>query len=839
MGSHFWPVYVLHHYGLPHGIIRAWNPGNLGGEPLLVHYFPLPFVLMAALGYLIPLGMAFNIGSILPVITLPLAVWTCVRLQGARFPAAILAAAFSLTSLYNEGHVMWGGNTLSTLAGQFAHMYAMNFALLGFGALAFEMREKKFPWLSGLLFAATALSHAYLMIGIPALALALIFFGTTGTWHERFKIALLSGAIALLTSMWFLVPMYLNAPWTSPHTFDWAFTSWIDEILPHIFEPAIAALILGLLVLLFRRISTSIIVDWKHAIIWILAGLAYCGFFYVFRAIEQVDVRAVPQIQLFWTMAAGVLMASALRYFPLRTTVCATILSVAGLIWWTSSHVVKFPDWLAWNDSGWSTKTNYNEMIQLSESVRGTLDDPRIVFEHNIVVNNVGTERVFEMLPYFAGRATTESVYLQANVLSPAMFYLEAEISEKPSCPYTKWGCTAINIAGSKYHLDLLGIGNLIVSSPIAKEQAHATDFLRLHGVFGPWQVYATKEQPKMVTTFTVVPEIMDFKGWRDRSWSWFREYNPAKPFLVTAEPGHALPNDDQWLTQGRTCHPSVTTHFDGLVLTTDCPNVAHYLKFAYNPAFRATSKEDLFIVSPGYIGLVPTTTKTEIKFGASPLWLILNILSASTFFLALIVGFSQTQIFLSHQTLPHIDIIPVQSGIGGWFIRQHRIIASLALGIVVTVYILISVATHSPFFWHWRRLNFEGFIVTSSQQGFGSLKKDVEIDDGPLMVAGQIYPSGLGTHAYSRIDLEFTGKPHQFSGACGYPDVVTGGQIKCTISDGDKILFVSDPLSEHFRIQPFSVPLDGQRNLTLTVESLKDTIDSAHAVWVNLAVQP
>jgi hypothetical protein len=36
IGSHFYPLHAM----LKSYSLRPWNPGNLGGEPLLVHYFP-------------------------------------------------------------------------------------------------------------------------------------------------------------------------------------------------------------------------------------------------------------------------------------------------------------------------------------------------------------------------------------------------------------------------------------------------------------------------------------------------------------------------------------------------------------------------------------------------------------------------------------------------------------------------------------------------------------------------------------------------------------------------------------------------------------------------------
>src|SRR4051812_7050755 len=47
-GSHLWPLVAFREYGFPHLDLRIWNPAHFTGEPLLVHYFPLPFILMAA-----------------------------------------------------------------------------------------------------------------------------------------------------------------------------------------------------------------------------------------------------------------------------------------------------------------------------------------------------------------------------------------------------------------------------------------------------------------------------------------------------------------------------------------------------------------------------------------------------------------------------------------------------------------------------------------------------------------------------------------------------------------------------------------------------------------------
>jgi hypothetical protein len=126
--------------------------------------------------------------------------------------------------------------------------------------------------------------------------------------------------------------------------------------------------------------------------------------------------------------------------------------------------------------------------------------------------------------------------------------------------------------------------------------------------------------------------------------------------------------------------------------------------------------------------------------------------------------------------------------------------------------------------------------IVRSSQQ-WGELKID-EAVSGPLVVNGQHFSHGLGTHAKSRIDIELTKSGRFFTGYCGYPDYASSGRIQCKIMIGDKVVFFSEELNETHRLAKFSVPLGGANSLVLIVEPTVESISWAHAVWVDLAVR-
>src|SRR5712691_7779212 len=119
---------------LPHGRLHGWYPGAYLGQPLLLYYFPLPFLAMSAMAPLVGL------------------------------PAALLGAAASLVFLFCEENPIWGGTLASTLAGEFAYMLGLGLALLFLG-LAYRAYSRGWSWRGpGLLLALTGLAHGYAVL---------------------------------------------------------------------------------------------------------------------------------------------------------------------------------------------------------------------------------------------------------------------------------------------------------------------------------------------------------------------------------------------------------------------------------------------------------------------------------------------------------------------------------------------------------------------------------------------------------------------------------------------------------------------------------------------------
>lgn len=557
-----------------------------------------------------PLGTAFNIGTVLPIALLPIATYFGVKLLGLRFPTPILASAASMLFLYNESYSMWGGNTLSTLAGQFAHLYAFCLLIFSVGFFTYEFRKKRAPILSSFLFTLVTCCHGYVVFGLPLIMLAFIFFYPKGNLKNRFISAFQAGVMTFLLSIWFLVPMFDNAPWTTAFFIFWSKVGLLEKVVPRIIYPALILIPLTL-VFIFLRAKVFKVKNknlWSFYF-WLVPVVGYMSFYYLFPIIGLVDTRAFPQIIFFICVLSGTLLGITLRSLGSLVSVFLVIPIFLANIWWTNDNVTRFSRWLHWNYSGWTNKVLYDDLMQLSDHIRGDFSDPRVIYEHSSLNNGAGTIRVFEMLPYFSGRATMESLYLQASVLAPTAFYLQAKVSKAPSCPFRQFPCTsyvkdkegALNL---KEKLELAGVGGIILLTKEIKDAfKDSLDFTE--GIkFGPWTYLELKKDPKYVEVLDKRPKFVDEEDWKKVFYLWYDKYSGHQNLLIssklTSDSIKQTIEEMRFEKKDKLCKPSVSVDFNRLVLKTDCPGRVHLLKFSYNPSWKASTGDEIFMLSPG-----------------------------------------------------------------------------------------------------------------------------------------------------------------------------------------------------------------------------------------------
>lgn len=629
-GSHLWPVIALRDYGIPHFDWRVWNPGNYAGEPLLVHYFPLPFLFMAFMSYFMPVGLAFNIGSFAPIALLPPCLaWgvknfllhtgssrTLARRAGA------LAGILSLGVLFNDGNSMWGGNAYSVLAGQFAHQYAFVFFFLFIGVLPQALQTRRAVIPAAFLFAAVVLSHAYIALTLPIVfAVALLAF-PVATFKRRLKGVVTVGALGTSLSAWFWWPLIDNTKWTTPYAFSWHFKSIIDEVLPVTLAPTVVALGVGVLFWFFMpRLAQH---TWRSCLFWGAQIIAAYVCYVTFAKFGLVDVRSIPHGHYAAAVMAAILLAN--LSFDGRVWFRGLVLAGCVVVAYAQIRVLgaslaKVTGWMTWNYSGWTAKSGYESLRRVSQKIAGTFDDRRVQYEHGDGNGVAGTTRVFEMLPFFAGRSVADGVYMQSSILAPMMFYHQAAVSAAPSCPFNGYPCTKPDIDKALRLGQLLGIGTYILNSPRIIKSAESEPKLRETLIAEPWHVYESENEVGLVEVPKVAIQKIAPSNWRKDFWSWFESYAAGVPFHVTDLAGAHEKADFPVLGADESCKASVGVSFGRIVLDTTCPGRLHVLKFSYHASWRASSGDKLWLTSPGFIGLVPSEGRVVLRFGQSPSW--------------------------------------------------------------------------------------------------------------------------------------------------------------------------------------------------------------------------
>jgi len=615
MGSHFWYLKILREQVWDQGIwgMRAWNPANLGGEPVFLHYFPLPYFFAGMLSYLIPLGTAFNITTILGPLLLPFSIFIhCELIKLDRITSSLCSVA-SLLILYDESFVMLGGNILSTLAGQFCFIISMNFLLIASGLFIrffFIERKKKYLIIAIVFSACVSMTHAYLFITIPLLLLGIFL---TKLSKRNFIVLFLSGLAILGLASWQLLPMIESKKYTEPLKFFF----FMDEELKKVFT---ASGVLSLLCLIFSLI-TLYLKRSRIIIPYLLYLFGLIGYGFLFSFLELYPSRILAPFYYF-SILIGFISLFQYKNIKNQFKSILGVFFILGVFTFIHYSTHNTRSWARWNYSGWNKKALFQKAKKVLSQIDGNLSDPRILYEHHPVLNGAGTTRVFESLALLANRATFESLFSEAHKFSPFAMLMQGYVSDKPSCVFGyKYKCDILNLKYFHHKFSFLGGQSVILVDKIAKNKFKENPHFKKIAETQPFEIWSLKEKTKMVNVIN--------EGTYKFPSSFHQAYYNFRNNQVT-------PSQDDI----KGCNPKVHVDFHGLDLITDCPNKKHFLKYSYHPYLKSLNGEKLEKMYPFFIGITPKQKQTRIHFTGSTISRLTPYISIFTLFMLIFILF-------------------------------------------------------------------------------------------------------------------------------------------------------------------------------------------------------
>ena len=634
--SHYYTASFLKNELFPKS--AGWTMGNYAGYPILQFYFPLPFMLMVLLSYIIPLQVAFKIVTVLGTFLLPISVYYILKLLDFKFPTPILGAIFSLAFLFNEENSMWGGNIPSTLAGEFSHSLSLSLSVLFFGTLYYALtkypKNKKLLILNSILFTLISLSHIYTMFIASLSSLFLL----SRNFKKRFIYMTIMYSISLLLMSFWIIPFFLNIQYTTAYNINWNFNSFF-EVVPIILIPFFILGIIGILYLLIFHINKNEShEETNHKIIYLLSPLILSFFFFgIANHIGLVDIRFLIVIYLWSIILAAIgtsyLLILIFKYIPKLKSekskkVFPLIILILTLIF-INANTTFIPSWIKWNYEGFEGKASWPEFVEINKFLEGTVQDPRVVYEHSHFNDKFGTERAFESLPLFSGRSTLEGVYMQSSISSPFIFYIQSEISEKRSCPFwNNYQCTSINLNKASQHLKMFNVLHYIVRSDKIKSELVNNSNYNLLKKTNDYEIYKINGNTnKYVTPLKNEPILLvlnNFQDWKQISYEWFTkgDLDTHLVFSKKSDDNFILTENQNNLNVStlkkvelESCKIDEEVKNNEINIKTDCINKPVLIKVSYHPGWKVQGADKIYLVSPSFMLIYPTEENVRLYF--------------------------------------------------------------------------------------------------------------------------------------------------------------------------------------------------------------------------------
>ena len=611
----------------------VWIHGAFGGFPLFLQYFPLPFAMMAIVSLAVSLKIAFKLVTLAAIIPLPAAAYLCLRRLGYRQDTAAIGAVLSLPFLFMTENSMWGGNILSTLAGEFAYGISLIIYVIFIGKIYADIASGKPPWGSSVLESLIALSHGY---SVLQAAMGTSYFLARGG-NLRFLVKLHAAAFGL-AAFW-LLPLLWRISWNSPYAYSWHFTRWA-EIAPPLLWPSIA----GILLTAFSGIRNSF--------------RRNTGFAAIFK-----DSIGGPEFYLFWQSGVALLafclapyagLADA-RFLPFAHVTAALLGAVgwgnflsrlprpnlwragffAAIVALSLTRLTALDSCIQWNYSGMESKPLWNSYSQLNQYLSGDQNSPRLVYENSAITNGAGSMRAFELLPYYSGRSTLEGLYMQSSPSSPFVFYIQSEFSEIPSCNFSEYHYSRPDPNRAADHLRLFNVSQVIA---VSHNIANALDYSQAYEptmAFPPFRTYRLRQSAdSYVEPLRFKPLRIPPRDWKKVQFEWFRKSSLRVPLVVASQgsPGNfwkdlqvydgkpeLIPEIPfQQTTEASDSEIRARADLgDGRIsIDTSKPGHPLWIKVSYHPDWKITEGEgELYTASPAFMLLVPRTPRVVLGF--------------------------------------------------------------------------------------------------------------------------------------------------------------------------------------------------------------------------------
>ena len=632
LNSHNWPtggdsashllyVWLYSEDLLYSGKILPWLPEVFGGFPFLSYYFPLPFIVIALLSKLVGVAVAFKWGAFLAAMLLPGAVYVASRRWlEMSWSGALFAAIGTLAFLLHEQNSIWGGNLLSTLAGEFAYSYGLCLAVLTLIAWVRAVNTGRGWVIAALLEAATGFSHGFPLLLVGFSTVFLLFEGRS--FGHTFGMLARGHLLAFCLLGGWLWPLLEMHSLTIPNDAAFPVQSWRD-LLPATLWPVVAGGVAGLAVLLIPAVRRQWTPLQKSAMRYFVgsAGLAALAFL-AGDQLGLADIRFFPLVWLLAAVACGWLFGQGLTalgaLWQSKRNIAPYLFAAAavlGMLGWLAQNVRAAPDWALWNHAGLDSKPQWHNLSTLFPHMSGDLWSPRIVFEHDPANHDIGSTRALEALPMFlAHRPVLEGLYMETALLGPAVYQIQSEVSARPSSPLVRFPSGSLDPQFAARHMNLLHANTLLLRSQQAIGAVEASGLYDKIAEARPFALYRLREFDSQLIEIVRQPiRVRPSDDWMQDAFAWFRTRSRFDAHLPVYGD---FPRDKITSPRATDKARSKSLLRHEMIFETEAIGSPHLIKIAFHPRWQLLSKGTLAKAGPGFMLVTPQESEIRLVYG-------------------------------------------------------------------------------------------------------------------------------------------------------------------------------------------------------------------------------
>ena len=628
-GAHHYPAQYLIQELLPHFRLTGWAPGWYAGMPMLTFYFPFPFLLIAIMDWFIPYEIAFKMGTVLGVFALPAAAYALGRLWRVRKPFPIMAAVFAMVFLLMESYSIYGGNILSTLAGEFGYMLSFALVFLFLGTMYRGMEKPHFNMLfvlNCLILMALVLSHIVTTIVLVCIVPGLLLVNPR--WRSFFYLAAVSAVGFALSAFWSL-PFAANLEWTAHMA--WNQLDSLGDLLPVQLLPAAALGLIGMAYAVARKEKKLLPLAWITFITLVLFWVLPDGRLWNARILPffYISIHLWAAYGATWLIRPFTLMMRDLfgmRGITARRIYRPLVAIVLGAVVIVTSTTAA--GWIQWNYSGYEGKASWTQYKQINDFL-ATLAPGRVMVEHGQKLDEFGTPRAFEIIPYWTGQPTMEGTLMEASFTAPFHFINQAELSKEASNAIIGVDYPGLDIPAGITHLQLMNIPYFLCFTPEVVEEVLADPRCELLATFGDYNVVRIVGTTGYVEVMKNEPVRVDVEvgEWRDMAVDWYLNQDALETPVVRDQGEEALQRFTQIMPEESADPPVVPINTEGMVTGEQMENEAfsfdttaigepHWIKISYFPNWHVEGAEGPYLVSPSFMMVIPTQSHVTLTYG-------------------------------------------------------------------------------------------------------------------------------------------------------------------------------------------------------------------------------